>query len=71
VPVFGFGDDNFGDEGAMIWETKKPIRTTNGNARMRSTISRFRVFKVMPAAGFAKNPAASIIQMLTRLPELL
>jgi hypothetical protein len=32
---------------------------------MKSTMSRLRVLEVMPAAGLAKNLAASIIQMLT------
>jgi hypothetical protein len=70
VPVFGFGNGGFGWE-EIIWEMRKPTNTTNGNARMQSAMSLLRFLVVMAAAELAKNLSASIIQMLTKLPELL
>ena len=47
VPMFGFEDGDFDEEGATTWEIKNPNRTMNGNARMKSTMSRLRVLVVM------------------------
>jgi len=45
--MFGFEDGDFDEEGATTWEIKNPNRTMNGNARMKSTMSRLRVLVVM------------------------
>jgi hypothetical protein len=47
VLLFEFSSAESGGEGAMTCEIKKPNRTTNGNARMQSTMSRLRVLMVM------------------------
>jgi hypothetical protein len=65
VPLFGLEGGDFGGAGAVTCESIKPNRTMNGNARMKSMISRLRVFNVMLASGLVKYQAASIIQMLT------
>jgi hypothetical protein len=65
VLLFGFKDGDFGGAGAVACESIKPNKTMNGNAKMKSMMSRLRVFNVMLASGLAKNQAASIIQMLT------
>jgi hypothetical protein len=66
VPLLGSRDDFeegwIGESGLMDSEIIKPDRTTNGNARMKSTMSRLRVLVVMLAAGLVKNLPTSIIQ---------